>query len=115
MELALENSLVETQNANASIGDIEQMKTFYPTEEEFSMGPCAYAEHIIGTQNARSYALTNLLPDQVLCYYATFLLRWAKLVTNTVEVGEDMERLTIDKNRNSCQCSDQNKSKKDEF
>ena len=66
-------------------------------------------------QNARSYALDNLLPDQVLCYYATFLSRWAKLVTNTVEVGEDMEKLTIDKNRNSCQCSDKNKSKKDEF
>ena len=66
-------------------------------------------------QNARSYALHNLLPDQVLCYYASFISRWAKLVTNTVEVGEDMEKLTIDKNRNSCQCSDQNKSKKDEF
>ena len=58
----MENSLVETQNANASIGDIEQMKTFYPTEEEFSMGPCAYAEHIIGTQNARSYGCVKIVP-----------------------------------------------------
>ena len=63
-------------------------------------------------QNARSYALHNLLPDQVLCYYASFISRWAKLVTNTVEVGEDMEKLQIDKN--SCQCYDQYKSK-DEF
>ena len=63
-------------------------------------------------QNARSFALHNLLPDHVLCYYATFISGWAKLVTNTVEVGEGMEKLTVDKN--SCQCSQQNKGK-DEF
>ena len=44
--MAMKNSLVETVNVNASISDIEEMKTFYPTEEQFS-DPLLYIDHLM--------------------------------------------------------------------
>jgi len=42
--------------------------------------------------------MQNLLPDQVICYYAKFLAKWSKVLTNTVEIDEDMELVKVDKN-----------------
>lgn len=33
LKLALKNSMIETQNSIASLEQIEEMKTFYPTNE----------------------------------------------------------------------------------
>ena len=35
-QLAMRNSLLETENINNAISGIEEMKTFRPTEEEFA-------------------------------------------------------------------------------
>ena len=63
------------------------------------------------SRNARDFVMKNLLPDHVLCYYATFLSNWAKLVTSKVEVGEEMEKLDTeitDKRFGSCHCQNKN-------
>ena len=54
--------MVETQNVNTGISSIEEIKTFYPTELEFSMGPCAYVEHIVENAEARSYGCVKVVP-----------------------------------------------------
>lgn len=35
IKLALKNSMTEVQNSNAALDQIQEMKTYYPTEEEF--------------------------------------------------------------------------------
>ena len=57
----MQNSLIETRNVNASLGQIEQMKTFYPTEEEFSNGPGNYIEDIIDNKKAWEYDTVLIL------------------------------------------------------
>ena len=54
--------MIETQNVNTGISDIEEIKTFHPTELEFSMGPCAYVEHIIDNEEAQSYGCVKIVP-----------------------------------------------------
>jgi len=64
------------------------------------------------SRNARDFVMQNLLPDHVLCYYATFISNWARLLTSKVQVGEQMEKLDInlntDKRFGSCQCEGKN-------
>ena len=62
LQLALKNSLLETENVNASITEIEEMKTFYPTEEEFSVGPLNYIEHLIKNLDASKYGCVKIIP-----------------------------------------------------
>ena len=49
-------------------------------------------------ENARQFAITYLLPDHVLCYHAAFLSKWSKLLSNKVEIGDEMVQVKIDKN-----------------
>lgn len=44
IKLAMKNSLIETQSNEALLDGIEEMKTFYPTEEEFKLNPIEYIE-----------------------------------------------------------------------
>ena len=46
LQLALKNSLLETENVNEQINEIEEMKTYRPTEEEFS-DPMSYIDSIV--------------------------------------------------------------------
>ena len=66
------------------------------------------------------FARRELLPVNVLCYYAEFLVRWSKLVNmkTTVEVGEDMEQVGAEKAESrfpACNCEARNKLFKDEL
>ena len=57
--------------------------------------------------NAREFAINNLLPDQIICYYATFLHKWSKLLTNKVEIGTHMELVNVERADNrfkACNC-----------
>ena len=59
------------------------------------------------SKNAQNYAINNLLPDHVLCYYAHFLQQWSHLLTSDVTVDDDMEKVNIDdgdKRFRSCKC-----------
>ena len=64
-------------------------------------------------ENAQKFAEDNLLPQNVLCYHAQMLSRWAKIIKNKVVVGEGMERVErLKKNEDrfgSCICEDQMK------
>ena len=35
-QMAMRNSIMETENVNNSISEIDEMKTYFPTEQEFS-------------------------------------------------------------------------------
>jgi hypothetical protein len=45
IKLALKNSLAETQSSTQALDSIEEMKTYYPTTEEFK-NPIEYIEKI---------------------------------------------------------------------
>lgn len=62
-QLAMKNSIVETENVNASISEIEEMKTFYPSEEEFS-DPLTYIDQLIKKQGAYQYGCIKIVPPQ---------------------------------------------------
>ena len=57
----MKNSLVETANVNASIQDIEAMKTYFPTEEQFS-DPLVYIDSLLRNSEARSYGCIKIVP-----------------------------------------------------
>lgn len=57
----MKNSLVETANVNASIQDIEDMKTYFPTEEQFS-DPLVYIDSLLRNSEARSYGCVKIVP-----------------------------------------------------
>lgn len=46
IKLAMKNSLIETQSNEVLLDSIEEMKTFYPTEEEFKLNPIEYIEKL---------------------------------------------------------------------
>jgi hypothetical protein len=46
IKLAIKNSMTEFQNSNASLDEIEEMKVFHPSEEEFQ-NPMVYIEQLI--------------------------------------------------------------------
>jgi hypothetical protein len=60
-QLAMKNSMLETENVNASITEIEEMKTFFPTDQEFS-DPMAYIDFLIKKQGAYQYGCIKIVP-----------------------------------------------------
>lgn len=60
-QLALKNSLVETENVNANITEIEEMKTYFPTEQEFS-DPLIYIENLLRNHEAFTYGCVKIVP-----------------------------------------------------
>ena len=58
----MKKSLVETENVNASITEIEEMKTYYPTEKEFSDGPLVFIDNLLRNEEARSYGCVKIVP-----------------------------------------------------
>lgn len=47
IKLAIKNSLVETQSSAQLVEEIDEMKTYYPTPEEFRMNPIEYIEKLL--------------------------------------------------------------------
>ena len=62
------------------------------------------------SENAQKFAQDHLLPQNVLCYHAQLLARWAGLIRHKVVVGEGMERVEkmkkTDGRFGSCTCDD---------
>jgi len=62
------------------------------------------------SENAQKFAEDHLLPQNVLCYHAQLLSRWARIVRNKVQVGEGMEKVEKQKKSDSrfgsCICED---------
>jgi len=64
-------------------------------------------------KNAQKFAEDHLMPQQVLCYHAQMLSRWARIIKNKVQLGEGMERVERtkkDDNFGSCICEGKDKS-----
>ena len=59
--MAMKKSLVETENVNANIDEIEEMKTYFPTEEQFS-DPLVYIDALLRNDEARSYGCVKIVP-----------------------------------------------------
>ena len=57
----MKNSIVETENVNANITEIDEMKTYFPTEEEFS-DPLVYIDAMLRNEEARSYGCVKIVP-----------------------------------------------------
>ena len=57
----MKNSLLETVNVNASISDIEEMKTFYPSEAEFS-DPMVYIDRLMEKEHIYRYGCIKIVP-----------------------------------------------------
>ena len=85
--------------------DLHPWKHFIPVKEdlsdlvekiEWAKNNDAKARKI--AENARQFAINNLLPDHVLCYHGAFLDKWSKLISNKVEIGDEMELVQINKN-----------------
>jgi jumonji domain-containing protein 2 len=62
IKLALKNSLIETQNSNAALNSIEEMKTFHPSLEEFT-NPIAYIEKLY-KEGAHKYGVVKIVPPK---------------------------------------------------
>lgn len=60
-QLAMKNSIIETENVNANITEIEEMKAYHPTEEEFS-DPLIYIDSLLRNEEARSYGCVKIIP-----------------------------------------------------
>ena len=63
MEQALKNSIVETQPTIAQLENIEEMKTFWPTEAEFKQ-PLVYIDHLIRNHHIWQYGSIKIIPPQ---------------------------------------------------
>jgi hypothetical protein len=63
IKLAIKNSLVETQSSAQLVEEIEEMKTFYPTLEEFNMNPIEYIEKIY-REGASQYGCVKIVPPK---------------------------------------------------
>ena len=58
---AMKNSMLETENVNTGISQIEEMKTFYPSEEEFA-DPLIYIDLLMAEQEAHKYGCIKIVP-----------------------------------------------------
>lgn len=61
LALALENSKNETTKSSDGLKEIQQMKVYYPTEEEFA-NPLTYIESLVKVQGARDYGCVKIVP-----------------------------------------------------
>lgn len=57
----MKNSLLETENVNTAITKIEEMKTFYPSEEEFA-DPLVYIDLLVSDHQAHQYGCIKIVP-----------------------------------------------------
>lgn len=57
----MRNSVIETENVNVAITEIEEMKTFYPTEAEFAK-PLVYIEKLQQSEGANKYGCVKIVP-----------------------------------------------------
>lgn len=60
IKLALKNSMVEQESSGLQLDEIEEMKCFYPTEEEFK-SPIVYIEKLV-EQGASQYGCIKVMP-----------------------------------------------------
>ena len=63
LRLATMNSLIETENMTNQLSSIEEMKTFYPTEEQFK-DPLVYIEGLIRKDKAEQYGCIKIVPPK---------------------------------------------------
>ena len=63
IRIALNNSMLETKNICSGLENIEEMKTFRPTEAEFKK-PLAYIEHLIRTQSILDFGCIKIIPPE---------------------------------------------------
>lgn len=62
IKLAIRNSLSETQNQVCSLDSIEEMKTYYPTVEEFK-SPIDYIEKLF-KEGANLFGCIKIIPPK---------------------------------------------------
>lgn len=62
LKLAIKNSLIEKENSTQTLEEIEEMKTFRPSEEEFK-NPIAYIEQLFG-EGAHKYGVIKIIPPK---------------------------------------------------
>ena len=60
-QMAMRNSLLETENVNTCISAIEEMKTYFPTEAQFS-DPLLYIESLIQSEDIHRYGCIKIVP-----------------------------------------------------
>ena len=53
--------MLETENVNSEFSEIEQMKTFHPTESEFE-NPIDYIENIMEKYDGGKYGCVKIVP-----------------------------------------------------
>ena len=52
---------METENVNTELTEIEEMKTYRPTEEEFT-DPLVYIDRLMKVQDAGQYGCVKIIP-----------------------------------------------------
>jgi hypothetical protein len=57
----MRNSIIETENVNAAITEIEEMKTYHPTEAEF-VDPLVYIDRLVRERGAAEYGCVKIVP-----------------------------------------------------
>jgi len=60
LKLAIKNSLIEKENSTTKLEIIEEMKTYYPTAEEFD-NPVAYVEKLY-SEGAHKFGTIKIVP-----------------------------------------------------
>ena len=59
-QMAMRNSLVETANVNSNINEIEEMKTFWPSEDQFR-DPLLYIEQLMRNEDVNQYGCIKIV------------------------------------------------------
>ena len=59
-QMAMRNSLLETANVNSNINEIEEMKTFWPSEEQFR-DPLLYIEQLMRNEDINQYGCIKIV------------------------------------------------------
>lgn len=62
IKLAIKNSIIESKNSISTLDDIEEVKTYHPSLEEFSK-PLDYIEKLY-KEGAAKYGIVKIIPPK---------------------------------------------------
>ena len=83
--------MVETENVNNTITEIPQMKTYYPTEDEFA-DPLVFIDKLQRSSEAQSYGCVKIVPPASFKPSVAFDMESSEKIPTRYQVLQDLSQ-----------------------